>query len=371
MPSKKILLVQLFSNGDCLYATAVARQIKHDFPGCHLTWAIAPFCQGIIAHNPHVDEVMVVDSVPKNDERAFRRFKKQIAARQQAGEWDEVFITHIMDTNQANYDGCIRSAIFRGYNRPVTLSVQPVLRLSAEETDAARAFAQQYNLQQYKNIILFEFAPQSGQSAITKEWAIELSEVLVQDPATCIILSSAHKINHPSPRIIDGSVLSLRATAGLTHYCTLLLGCSSGISWISTSDAARQLPMVQLLNPYTTWVNPLSRDFERYGLDTGGVIELIDFGGHRIEACVKAALTDFARARAQYHQPPPLHFRTTRNIVYNLLCYLEFRAIARHAAINTATWGHRWAFYKELLMGFIIFPTRLTRNLLQKRRKRA
>ena len=34
----KILLVQLFSNGDCLYATSVARQIKKDFPGHATSW---------------------------------------------------------------------------------------------------------------------------------------------------------------------------------------------------------------------------------------------------------------------------------------------------------------------------------------------
>ncbi|MEO7049339.1 MAG: hypothetical protein ABI091_28810, partial [Ferruginibacter sp.] len=57
-PQKNILLVQLFSNGDCLYATAIARQIKNDFPGCKLSWAIASFCKNIIAHNPYVDEVL-------------------------------------------------------------------------------------------------------------------------------------------------------------------------------------------------------------------------------------------------------------------------------------------------------------------------
>ena len=45
---KNILLVQLFSNGDCLYATTIARQIKQDYPGCKLTWAIASFCKDII-----------------------------------------------------------------------------------------------------------------------------------------------------------------------------------------------------------------------------------------------------------------------------------------------------------------------------------
>ena len=63
---QKILLVHLYSNGDCLYATAVAKQIKHDFPGCHLTWAIARFCKSIISNNPYVDEVMEID-IAKDD----------------------------------------------------------------------------------------------------------------------------------------------------------------------------------------------------------------------------------------------------------------------------------------------------------------
>ena len=57
---KKILLVQLFSNGDCLFATAVARQVKTDFPNCNLTWAIAAFCKNIIALNPYVDMFIIM-----------------------------------------------------------------------------------------------------------------------------------------------------------------------------------------------------------------------------------------------------------------------------------------------------------------------
>ena len=370
MSSQKILLVQLFSNGDCLYATAVARQIKQDFPGCHLTWAIAPFCQSIIAHNPFVDEVLLVDSVPKKDENAFRRLTRDLLARKKAGEWDEVFITHIQGANQANYDGCIRSATFNGYDRPITVPLTPQLQLSAAETAAAAAFAQQHRLQQYRHIVLFEFAPQSGQSMITKAFAIEIAEAIVQDPSACIILSSASPINHPSFQIIDGSALSLRETAALTHYCTLLLGCSSGITWISTSSAARQLPMVQLLNPHTTWFNPVSRDFERFGLDSHTVTELIEFDGPRVTACVKEAMQDFAAARARYHQPAALRFNTTRDIVYNLLCYLEFRAIGRHMALNVRVYGHRWSFYREVIMGFLIFPGRLIGNRYKKRNKR-
>jgi len=161
----KILLVQLYSNGDCLYATAVARQIKNDYPGCHLTWAIAGFCKSIIAGNPYVDEIMEVNTVPKNDVVAFRRFKREVHQKQIKGEFDLIFITQNMDTNQAFYDGCIRSNILNAYPHPVTVPVQPVLHLSENEKDIVKQFASGHRLETYAHVILFEYAPQSGQSS--------------------------------------------------------------------------------------------------------------------------------------------------------------------------------------------------------------
>ena len=149
---RRILLVQLYSNGDCLYATAVARQIKQDFPGCHLTWLIAKFCKDIIAGNPYIDEVLVTDEVPKNDVIAFRKLKKKIFQEKKEGKWDEIFVTHNMDDNQALYDGTIRGMIFRAYPNRVTVPVQPVLVLSDEEKQNVKLFAEKNRLQQFKNI---------------------------------------------------------------------------------------------------------------------------------------------------------------------------------------------------------------------------
>ena len=80
MARMRILLVQLFSNGDCLYATAVARQIRHDYPSCHLTWAISSGCREMIRENPHIDDVMEVNDVPRNNERAFRKFMARVSS---------------------------------------------------------------------------------------------------------------------------------------------------------------------------------------------------------------------------------------------------------------------------------------------------
>jgi ADP-heptose:LPS heptosyltransferase len=56
-PCQQFLIVQLISNGDCLYATTVARQIKNDYPNCHLTWAVSSMCRKTLDLNPYIDEI--------------------------------------------------------------------------------------------------------------------------------------------------------------------------------------------------------------------------------------------------------------------------------------------------------------------------
>jgi len=366
---EKILMLQLYSNGDCLYATTVARQIKQDYPGCHLTWAIASFCKNILLGNPFVDDVMEINSVAKNDAAALRKLRREMEARQKAGEFDHFFFIHNGDTNQAYYDGSIRSSILRAYQRPITVPITPVLHLTESEKAKALQFAGDHRLSTYRHVILFEFAPQSGQSKMTTEDALLIATNIVKHNNAAVILSSANKVNSGQANIIDGSVLTLRETAAVTHYCSFLLGSSSGITWISTSGDAKQLPMVQLLDPSAVWINPISRDFERFGFSTAGLIELTVYQKDRVVECVAAALQDFSEAKSKYNQPIPLHFKSTRNIVYNLLCYLELRAIATHIKVNREIYGNRSDFYKEVLMGFLIFPFRLIKNRLSKAAK--
>ena len=365
--SRKILLVQLYSNGDCLYATTVAQQIKKDYPGCHLIWAIASFCKTIIANNPYIDEILTVDTVAKNDAPALRKFKKLIYKQKKEGVYAEVFFIHNGDTNQAFYDGSIRSSILRAYGKPITVPFIPVLHLREDEIAKAKYFAKEHHLASFKEVVIFEYAPQSGQSTITKEIALSIAEGIVAKSNTAIILSSANKIQHINKAIIDGSSLTIRETAALTHYCTFLLGTSSGITWISTSDAAKFLPMVQLFNPDTRFENPISRDFERFGFATDKVIELLKLDEKIIVDCVQSALEDFATAKITYNQIIPLHFKTTRNIVYNLLCYGEFKAIATHIRINREVHGNNLSFYKEILIGFLIAPFKLLHNLTKRK----
>lgn len=363
---KKILLVQLFSNGDCLYATAVARQIKKDYPGCYLTWAIAEFCKNIIKGNPYVDEIWPTDEVPKNDVVAFRKFKRKVFLQKKEGKWDEVFITHNMDQNQALYDGTIRGMIFLAYGSPITVPVQPVIVLSDEEKEKVKQFSEAHQLDKFKNVILWEFAPQSGQSVLDFDFVMKTALRITKLPDTCIILSSAKSFPE-TLQIIDGSNLSVRENAELTHYCTLLIGCSSGITWLTTSSAAKQLPMVQLLDAQAYFRNTPSVDFERFGLPTDGLIEMTKFNEEIIYKCVDKIAKDGIRsAKKEFNQELPLQFNTTRKVVYNLLCYLHLRAIIKHYRITTSIYGRNALFIRQFILGFITFPFKLIANKWQK-----
>lgn len=364
--AQSILMVQLYSNGDCLYATAIARQIKIDFPGAKLTWAIASFCTSIIDNNPFVDEIIEVQDVRKDDVLAYRKLKNRFLQDQEKGDYDTVFFTTPIDANIALYDGSIRSCIFNAYPGKITVPVQPVLRLYPGEITKVKDFAERHQLNAFKHVVLFEFAPQSGQSILTRSQAISIAEQIVQGGEHAVILSSAHKISSSIHGVIDGSELSIRETAALTHFCTFLLGTSSGITWASTSDAGNILPMVQLVRPNGYWSNHISTDFKRFSIPHKGVIEISDQQLHAVSDCVLLALVDFQAAKLRYAEEMVVSFKTTRKIVYNLLCFLQFTAIAKHIQLNLAVHGFKLAFCWQLFLGVFFTPFKLVSNVTQK-----
>ena len=101
---KRILLVHLVSLGDCLYATAVARQIKQDYPGCHLTWAISNRCSQVVQNNPYVDEIWEVFTEKMSDAwgKAWEETKKKAIEKKEMGLYDYVFFTQIYPDNFYN-----------------------------------------------------------------------------------------------------------------------------------------------------------------------------------------------------------------------------------------------------------------------------
>ena len=366
---QNIAFLQLFANGDCLYGTAVAKQIKKDYPGCKLTWIIDEFCKNIIAGNPFIDKIIVTADVKKNDIVAYRSLKKRIYKEKSEGKWDEVFVATHMDTNLALYDGTVRGMVYRAYPHPITVHKTPVVVLSDEEIVEVTLFAETNNLKNFKNVILWEYAPQSGQSQLDFEFVMKVSLKITEDPGTCVVLTSGNKFTS-NKNIIDASILTVKQNAALTHYCNLMIGSSSGITWINTSEAAKFLPMLQLLNYKTLFLNAPSVDFERFNIKHNGLIEMGTFTEQSITDCVTQILKTGFNSAQKYNQPIPLQFNTTRVIVYNLLVYGEFGAIRKHFKIMTSIYGLDLQFLKAFLGGFLNAPFKLVGNVWRKKIKK-
>lgn len=319
MSARRILLGQLGGYGDCLYATTIARQIKIDYPGCHLTWAIGSPYRSVLNGNPFVDQIWEIPITSHQDDWA--QFEKEVIARKESGDFDEVFLTQISPNNFKNFDGTVRSSLFRGYPKPITVPVDPVMRLDPEEVEKVRCFAKTHRLSERRHIILFECAPSSGQSFVTPVFAREVAQKLIDlTEDALVILSSAMTQPLTGERIIDGSVLSFRENAELTKYCSLVVGCSSGISWLCTSDWAKPLPMVQLLAKKQSLYASFIHDYESREAETSSFIEMTDSSTDKVARCLAIICEKgFEAARSVFNENIPLRFNFYTSIVYGLL----------------------------------------------------
>ncbi|MEO7766666.1 MAG: hypothetical protein ABIS01_04540 [Ferruginibacter sp.] len=309
MVKKKILLAHLNSNGDCLYSTVIARQIKEvDYPGCHLTWAINSKSMQSILLNPHVDEIWEIPTRSSiTSEEEWNDFVCKAEQRKAEGDFDAIFYTQLIGKNTINFDGGIRSSTYNNYPNKITVSQQPILRLSEVEVQRVKAFADLHQLNRYQHVILLECGPESFESSLTPastlQWAREL---LAIQKDLAIILSSNKKINHVAPGIIDGSELTFRENAELTKYCTLFIGCSSGISWLTTADWAKPLPKILVIDFSSRLISSMVYDHDFAGLPVNDIIELKENKSamKRLRQCVNTAINNsFSAAKVQYNQP--------------------------------------------------------------------
>jgi ADP-heptose:LPS heptosyltransferase len=308
---KKILLGQLGRRGDCLYATAVARQIKHDYPNCHLTWAISSVCRSIIINNPYVDAILEINQdTNANIFEVWNQFESVANKKKESGEYDEVFFTQVSPGNLQNYDGTSRSSLFRGYPHPITVPITPVVRLTDEEVNNAKNFVVINNISEKDTVILFECASTSGQSFLTPAYALKTATaVLKENKSVKFILTSDEAIRDNGNNIIDGSVLSFRENAELTKHCNLLVGCSSGISWLATSDWAKPLPQIQLLSQRTRMYASMIQDADYFGLPTDHIIELYDITPQQAANVLLSFLGNgIAETKKKYQQEIPIKF---------------------------------------------------------------
>ena len=309
MQPLRILLVQLAANGDCLFLTTIAKQIKEiDYPGSHLTWMIGSRYVHVLTNNPFIDDVIEISMPSERNEilRLIESVPKLIDEVIVDNKFDKIFITDYTPINYKNWFGTTRSSLFRSYPHKLRIDPSPLIFITDDEKKRVKDFCQINNITNNTFNILFECSPQSGQSHMTFDLAIEIAkEVISKSSRVKFILSTPKSFISDSHNIIDGSAVTWRENAELSHYCQLLVGCSSGISWLCTSSWANAIPTIQIIDPgymKGRFSASMKTDFRYFGIDTGRIIELYNPSNEEILDCILLAEMDnFALARKKYN----------------------------------------------------------------------
>jgi len=303
----KILLGQLGANGDCLYATTVARQLKNDFPNATLTWAISTQCAHLLANNPFIDNVW---QWPIKDWEghisAWHALERTVLRNHQANEpFDKIILSQIIPGNIRNYDGTIRPSIFRALKNKITVPIDSVIELSDSEKNNVENFAKENNLTSYDHVFLFECSSKSGQSKVTPDYAFEVARQVGENvPASMFILSTHEEIKSDLNNVVSAKSLSMRENAALTHYCSMFIGCGSGLTVVATSSAGKPIPNIQILNSKKSVYASFFHDFEYFGKSGDRFIEMGD-ATKSYTAKVILSFIDFGHevTRQELHQP--------------------------------------------------------------------
>jgi hypothetical protein len=319
MQEVKVLLVQLASMGDCLFVTAIARQIKEiDFPNCHLTWLIGSRYTPAIKNNPYVDAVIEIPlSSIDDNEKQRNLISEHILNFGGYDNFNQIFVTDYTPLNMGNWFGTTRSALFRSYPYKLKVNPQPIIYLTDEEKVRVAEFCDNNSINGSSYNILFECGPQSGQSLMTLEKAKEIAELIVSKNSKIkFILSSNQPFVSSNPNIVDASIISWRENAELANYCNLLVGCSSGISWLCISQWTKDLPILQIINPNYSggaFSASMKIDFKYFGIDTTNLIELYNPSEDILLECILAATeNEFNKIKILYDVTDDSYFRNWR-----------------------------------------------------------
>jgi hypothetical protein len=307
----------------------------------------------VIDHNPHVDEVWEI-SLDRRDAMApvWSSFEQEARERCKRNEFDDAYFTQISPAHYENFDGTVRASIFRGYPRPITVPVTPVIRLGNDEIERVTTFVRQHHLGEDGPAIIFECSPLSGQSFMTPQWAVDLAKGLQRFlPGIRVVMSSAIPPGSDCTALVDGSTLRFREFAELTRHCALLVGCSSGLTWLCTSDAARPIPMIQLLSKKVAMYGAVVHDLQYWGLPHEHVIEIFDEKPELALQCVVELLTKgVSHARSRFHEPLNLRMNHYFAVILSQLRKGKYLTAARSLRHTVERYGLRGELIRDFAL---------------------
>lgn len=347
--AERILLGQLGAKGDSLYATILARQLRHDFPDAEITWAIFDQNSELLENNPHINNIW---KVPLGDRSQtvmmWDVFENEALQRMIRREFDRLVFSQINPNNFQNYDGTIRSSMLRAYGAPITVPIENVIDLTDNEISRVEDFVHAQGLDKFQHRILFECTAQSGQSFVNTDIAQEIAAKLYERlPDVTVIFTTHLPMKLRDERSRYAGTLSLRETAHLTKHCTLFVGSGSGGTVAASSTSSKALPMLQLLKKSTSVYASFAHDFEYFGIKDRTILEMTDEDPARIADCfARVCLEGIDAVFGEFDSRIPVRFdHYFKSIEQNLL----FRHRYLDGARSLMTTAQRYGWTKELI----------------------
>lgn len=346
---ERILLGQLGANGDCLYATILARQLRVDHPEAHIVWAVSSQCAHLLVNNPHVDEIWEIPiSGWDQHETMWRLFEREALSRYVRRDFDQVLLSQIWPNNFQNFDGTVRPSILRSYGRPITVPIENIINLTAREIENVETFVEARRLHEFEHRILFECSSKSGQSFMTPELAQEVARNLYRFvPGATVIFSTHQSMSLDDGRSQFAGSLSLREVAHLTHHCTLFVGSGSGCSVVASSTAAKPLPMIQLLSASTSVFASFAHDMDYFGIEDRQILEMTNEDPDYIASCIATACKGgMTKAIDEYDSRIPVTFDHYFSLIEQMLLDNHRYIDAARSLVTTAA---RYGWRRELI----------------------
>lgn len=240
-------------------------------------------------NNPDISEVVTYDIKKEPGDVVWARNEEKLKQDLAVGHIDKLVSPQIIGDNEHYYTGTIRSTILGQYPGKLTIGYKPFLYMTEEEKTRVDDFAKTSKLSSYNKVVLFECMPLSGQVPMNPDKALRFCEQMIASGIedVCFILTSGQKIQSTYAQIVDASVLSIRENYELLKRVDLIIGCSSGISWMSFAHGIEPKPMFQLMDNQSFYFNSFHRDCRILKEDSSKIAESLYKSDEQVFADIK------------------------------------------------------------------------------------
>lgn len=278
---RKILVIKLRYIGDVLLATPVFAALRARFPDCHLTALVNPGTEGVLRHNPDLNDTWVLErrdpvkqllflkkvqdgrfdtviDLTDADRSAILAYASRAPRRigfNETGVWRGHCYTHIVKADTKSRPRIERELCALQPLGIAPVATKPVLGTSPEDDRSALALLADMGIAQSQRFVLLQPGARYWFKAWPADRFAKLADLLAEQ-ASCRILIGGNAKERElgrqiaaqarcAPAVLSGQT-TLTLYAGLLKHASLVVSNDNGLMHMA---AALGTPVVALFGP--------------------------------------------------------------------------------------------------------------------------